>query len=442
MPDRIQNMREQRAKLVKQARELNDKALEEKRDLSAEEQQSWDDINADVDKLGESITAAEARQQRLQAFDEDPQVDELRMAIGGGEAGRLPADDPEQRASQGVAAWMRMVSGATLSDEDRAILQRSNLANSQHVDIPLGQASRARQVGSELRAQDTSSAGAGGELVPTTLVGHIEKALQEFGSVRSVARLLRTASGESMPVPEIDDTGESGEDHTENGAAGTDGDLAFENPRRDLGAHTIDSKLIKVSFELMEDSAFDLAAFIGELLGERLGRRQNLYCTTGNGTTQPQGCATAATQGKEAAAAAAIAADELIDLFHSVGRPYRRRGVWQMADTTVAAIRKLKGSDNNYLWQPGLVAGEPDMILGKRLVYNDDVAAIGANNKSVIFGDMMRFWLREVRGIRLMRLNERFADAGSVGFIAFMRFDSLLVDAGAGALKALVHPSS
>ena len=123
-----------------------------------------------------------------------------------------------------------------------------------------------------------------------------------------------------------------------------------------LDAYKYTSKIVRVSVELLQDSAFNLGAELGSLLGERLGRIQNTHATTGTGSSQPNGVVTASALGKTAASATAITTDEIIDLFHSVDRAYRGNSSFMAADSTVAAIRKLKDGDSQYLWQPGLQA--------------------------------------------------------------------------------------
>ena len=100
------------------------------------------------------------------------------------------------------------------------------------------------------------------------------------------------------------------------------------------------------------------------------------------------------------------------------------------ADSSIAAIRKLKtgvSGDNTFLWQPGLQAGAPDTLLGRPVVVNQSVPAMASDAKCILFGNFQNYWIRDVRGIRFVRLDERYADADQVGFVVFLRTDSDLV---------------
>jgi HK97 family phage major capsid protein len=135
--------------------------------------------------------------------------------------------------------------------------------------------------------------------------------------------------------------------------------------------------------------------------------------------------------GVTAAGAAAITADELIDLFHSLDIAYRANAVFQANDLTLAAIRKLKDSDGQYLWQTGLTAGQPDMLLGKPVLANNDVAVLATTAKTVWFGDPSKYIIRQVRGMRFRRLDELYAANDQVGFVAFNRWDGDAIQANA-----------
>jgi HK97 family phage major capsid protein len=91
------------------------------------------------------------------------------------------------------------------------------------------------------------------------------------------------------------------------------------------------------------------------------------------------------------------------------------------------------------LWQPGLVAGQPDTILGYPFVINQAMAAMAASAKSIIFGDLSKYLIRDVRDVQLIRLDERFAEYHQVGFLAFSRHDGDLLDAGTDPVKHYIN---
>ena len=141
----------------------------------------------------------------------------------------------------------------------------------------------------------------------------------------------------------------------------------------------------------------------------------------------------------------AITADEVIDTFHSVDPAYRtQQGAgWMCHDTILAAIRKLKGSDNNYLWQPGLQAGIPDMLLARPLTVNQQMTGTQAQSaKVLLFGSLRHYKIRDVRTLRLRRLVERYGEFDQEGFVAFHRTDGDLLNAGTNPVKYLQNKTT
>ena len=194
-----------------------------------------------------------------------------------------------------------------------------------------------------------------------------------------------------------------------------------------------------MSYEITQDSAFDLGALAGDWLGERIGRIQNDHFTTGAGSTLPKGLTVAGVVGKTATATNTFTSDEVIDLIHSVDPAYREGASFMFHDTTLALIRKLKESTTNaYIWQPGLQLGVPNMLLGYPYTVNQSMsAALTTGQKLVLFGRMSKYIIRDVSTIRLVRLDERYADTDQIAFIAFLRSDGNLLDAGTRPVKWL-----
>ena len=167
--------------------------------------------------------------------------------------------------------------------------------------------------------------------------------------------------------------------------------------------------------------------------GERLARTTNNAYTVADGSSKPSGVAQTSTAGVTAASATAITADELLDLYHSVDPAYRQGSqvAFMFNDTTFKEIRQLKDGNNQYLWQPGLSAGESGTLFGKPFIINQDVADTASSQKSVFFGDFSKYIIRDVRGIELVRLNERYAETRSTGFMMWLRTDGVLLVADA-----------
>ncbi len=295
--------------------------------------------------------------------------------------------------------------------------------------------SEEREILFEKRAQSAGTDSEGGFMVPQGFSNEIEKAMKAFGGIRSIARVIRTESGNTLDWPTIDSTSLTGEWLAENTTA-AEQDETFTNET--LSAYTASSKFVKISRQLMQDSAFDVEQHVAQALGERIGRLTATAYIAGTGSGQPTGVKDSATP-FSAADDVTIAFDDLIGLKHDLDPAYRANATWVLNDSTLKSIAQLKDQDNQYLWRPALTQGEPDMILGHRYVIDQDMQSIAAGNRSVLFGDFSKYIIRDVLGFDLVRLDERYADTFQVAFVAFMRTDGKLIDAGAGAVRALRH---
>jgi HK97 family phage major capsid protein len=188
--------------------------------------------------------------------------------------------------------------------------------------------------------------------------------------------------------------------------------------------------MIKVSEELLNDSAFNLEAYIATEFARRIGRKEEEAFFTGNGTGKPLGilAATGGWQlGVTTAGAAAITLDEMLDLFYSLKAPYRRKAAFMMNDATVKAIRKLKDANNQYLWQPSIKEATPDTILNRPLLTSAYMPTLASGAKSIVFGSFGYYWIADRQGRSFKRLNELYATTGQVGFLASQRVDGKLI---------------
>ena len=180
----------------------------------------------------------------------------------------------------------------------------------------------------------------------------------------------------------------------------------------------------------MADSAFNIEAYLAGEFGRRIGAAEEEAFLVGDGSNKPTGIfakSGGVEEGLKAAGQAAITADELIDLFYVLCAPYRKNAVWLTNDSTVKAIRKLKDNQGQYLWQPALTAGSPDMILGRPIHTSSFVPELKAGAKTVAFGDLSYYWIADRAGRSFKGLNELFATTGQVGFMATQRVDGKLI---------------
>ena len=241
---------------------------------------------------------------------------------------------------------------------------------------------------------------------------------------RQMAKVIRTSSGDRK-IPVVATKGTASWIDEE--GAYTESDDSFGQVS--IGAYKVGT-MIKVSEELLNDSVFDLESYIAKEFARRIGAKEEEAFFTGDGSGKPLGVL-AATGGAEtgvtAASSTAVTADELMDLFYSLKSPYRKKAVWVLNDSTIKAVRKLKDSTGQYLWQPSLVAGTPDTLLGRPVKTSAYMPVIAAGAKTIAFGDFSYYWIADRQGRSFKRLNELYAANGQVGFLGSQRVDGKLV---------------
>lgn len=122
-----------------------------------------------------------------------------------------------------------------------------------------------------------------------------------------------------------------------------------------------------------------------------------------------------------------ITFDDVMDLFYSLKAPYRKKAKWILNDSTVKALRKLKDSNGNYIWQPSVSVGVPDMILNRPYYTSTFAPEVAAGATPLAFGDFSYYWIADREGRSFKRLNELYATTGQVGFLASQRVDGKLI---------------
>ena len=264
----------------------------------------------------------------------------------------------------------------------------------------------------------------GGYTVPDEFERTLVQALEEENIMRGLVHVITTSSGDRK-IPLV--TSKGAASWVEEEAAIPESDDAFGQIT--LSAHKVGS-MIRISEELLHDSAFDLAAYITGEFARRVGAAEEEAIITGNGTHKPTGLLHAtlgAETGVTAAAVAAITADELIDLQHSLKSGYRRKACWIMNDACVKLLRKLKDGNGQFLWQPGLLLGQPDTLLNQKVLTSNYMPLPAAGNKAILYGDYSYYWLADREGRSLQRLNELYAANDQVGFKITQRVDGRLI---------------
>jgi HK97 family phage major capsid protein len=356
-----------------------------------------------------------------------------------------------------LQAWMRHNNGLDITEAHEDACQRAGIRpTSSRLEIRLGGMYPNKPAWStgdggrpmlenrdvsgmvEKRALSVGTAASGGYTVDSLFMNELEQTLLAFDGPRQVSRVLRTATGGQMLWPTVNDTSNSGALLAEAGSIGSSTDPTFA--QKALDAYKYSSKPILVSEELLEDSAFNLSQIIANMLGERLGRILGAQHTTGTGSSQPNGIVTASTAGKTAASATAVTALEILDLIHSVDPAYRSGGScgFMMNDGILLAIRKLVDGQSRPLWEPSLQMSYPDRLYGYPVSINQNMqATLATGTKTILFGDFMKFVIRDSGSMRFYRLEELYRANDQVGFIAFMRSDSECIQTA--AIKHLVQ---
>lgn len=268
--------------------------------------------------------------------------------------------------------------------------------------------------GKFLNALQVGTNSEGGYIVPQEFETKLTMALQDINEIRQWCNVITTSSPHNIPT----ESSLGSAAWTAEEAAYTDSDAAFGQVV--LGAHKA-ATICKVSEELLMDAFFDVEGYLATNFGKRFGILEEAAFIAGDGSGKPSGIVPNSSLGVTAAGAAAITADEMIDLFHSLARPYRKNAVWLMSDATAKMIRKLKDGESQYLWQPGLQAGMPDTLLGRPVMVSNSVPAATTGLKSVVFGDLSYYTIADRSGVAVQRLNELYAANGQVGFRAFKR---------------------
>lgn len=280
---------------------------------------------------------------------------------------------------------------------------------------------RGRKIANALQEGTDSE---GGYLVPDEFERTLVQALEEQNIFRQIARVVQTASGERK-IPVVASKGTAS--WVDEEGTITDSDDSFAQVA--LSAYKLGT-LIKVSDELLNDSVFNLEAYIAQEFARRIGNKEEEAFIVGNGSGKPTGILAATGGGQVGVTAASqttLTFDEVIDLFYSLKQPYRNKAVFITNDATIKAIRKLKTTDGQYLWAPSIKDGAPDTILGKPVYTSPYVPSIAAGASVMAFGDFSYYWIGDRQGRTFQRLNELYAVTGQRGFIATQRVDGKLI---------------
>lgn len=433
---KLADLRSQHGKLVADMRAVIDRADADKRNLTSDETESLRKMKIDAAAVKEHIATVS-------------EIEEEERFIGAPESQRMePQTADERRTSDLRAAAMRRFALGEHSREDIRALTTSTASI-------FSAQPNAFVMGPEQRSQNTLSLAAGGAVVApdTSMYGRIIEALKWFGGMEAVgSEVFNTDTGADLPIATDDDTSNVGaivaEEATQ--ASGTNVTMG----QVVLHSYLYSSKVVKVSWQLLQDASFDIESYLGRKLGMRLARIQNTHFTTGTGVNQPQGLVTAATVGRQSATgnSTSVQADDVLRLIRSVDPAYLQNAKFMMSSTSALQYELLKDGNGQYLWRDGVgfnglsnqsgfgvVQGN---LRGFPVVLNNDMPTMAASAKHTSFGDHSYYKIRRVKAVQIVRINELYVENGQVGFLAFMRADGGLVDAGQHPVKLLQNSAS
>lgn len=398
---KLHELQEKRRNIAVQMRKLNDEIGDNT--WTDEQRTKWDSMKHELGGVEAQIEREESLRSTDALF-----VEEKRE-----EQAKDPTLDVEAKRSQAFDSFLRRGLGELTQEE--------------------------KQVMAELRAQSVGVNEQGGYTVPKEFQARIVEQMKAYGGIANVSRIITTSDGRNIEWLTADAISEMGELIGENQAA-TEQDTNFGIAN--LGSRKLTSKIIRVSGELLQDSAIDIEAYLASRIAERIGRAEAHYLVRGNGTgspvAQPKGLDVSVTGKTTTAAANAVDWKDINALIHSIDPAYRGAGNTRLAfnDKTFRTLKEMVDANNRPLWLPSITGVAPASILGYQYVIDQGIEDIAKDKKFMFFGDFNRFIVRRVSYMTLKRLVERYAEYDQVGFLAFHRFDCALEDTS--AIKALV----
>lgn len=379
MSEFVKTQQELRANLTSQIREVIEGAESDSRGLDSAELEKINRIEADITRADEAVAVATRNEARRSEADQAAR-------------GFVPAEAREERST-----------GDILRDIARGEVRGHEF---------------------EQRATLVPSA----NTVPKSFYDQVFDVARLVGPMLDTSDVIRTTSGEDLTIPTL--TAYSAATLKTAGSALDESEPTYSSIT--LGAYKY-GLLIPVAAELVSDAGFNIEAHLAEQAGNGIGTAVNSALTTGDGSSKPNGIVTASSEGVVGATGATggFTADELIDLAYSGvdGLVRRLPGTGYMAaGSSIGAMRKLKDTAGNYLYQVGI--GQPDQFAGFDVIENPNIVATALDAKSVLFGHFPSYKVRMAGGLQVASSSDYAFNTDTVTYRFTMRVDGDLTHAG------------
>lgn len=410
--DEVRRLAEEQRSVHADMLELNGLALKENRNFSGEEQEKYDKLEARFEELGEMRKRAEKDLVRDREVEHTLNTPVEQRVAGSGQAG-----------AESLVEWRKAQGYRPREDapEYRDAFWHHLSSNWTELDVE------------EQRALSKGTNSAGGFTVPTTLANEIIRSERDMGSIAQLCNEIRTEGGETLNLPA--NTAHGTASWTAEAAAYTPSDETFAQVS--LSAYKSTAKII-VSEELVQDSQFNLEAFLAREFGERLGVLQNTAFVVGDGSGKPTGLLSSTTASNVTTSTAAtgnatsFGYTALVTFAFALPRQYRQNAVWVVNDTSARNLYLMVDGQSRPLWNVNVATTGPDTFLGYPIYTDPDLPAPAAGTISLLFGDFRRgYTVRRANGIGMQRQNELHSDNGQVGFRAYERVDGKVTLAAA-----------
>lgn len=398
---KLRELYEERAKLVKEGRDILNKADEEKRDLTQGERDRYDAIDKELDGLKERIDREEKQSRRESTIEKEVKEVEDKGYRSAGEKEKDGTPEEREQRTQRAAVQKYLLGAMDALDAD------------------------------ERRALSQLSAPDGGFLVPTQeVINTLLKKVDDLVFIRGLATKFTLEKAVSLGVPSLDTDPDDADWTTELGTGNEDTAMKFG--KRELFPNPF-AKRVKISNQLMRNSAIPVDTLVLDRLAYKFGITEEKGYLTGNGAKRPLGLFTASPAGISTArdvatenTSSAPTWEGLINAKYALKGQYWNRCAWIFHRDCLKILRKIKNSHGDFIWEPSVRAGEPDTILDRPVYMSEFCPNTFTTGLYVgILGDFTLYWIADTLQFSVQRLQELYAETNQTGFIGRKESDGM-----------------